>query len=62
MQLASNQDQERLLPPVPPRRPRLKFSAEVALLEAAGRGDYHEGLFGVVWLEHSNPKDFLLIC
>uniref|UniRef100_A0A915DFN1 ANK_REP_REGION domain-containing protein n=1 Tax=Ditylenchus dipsaci TaxID=166011 RepID=A0A915DFN1_9BILA len=41
-QLLSNQNQERILPPPPARRPRLKFSAEVALLEATGRGDVAE--------------------
>ncbi|KAI1721684.1 ankyrin repeats (3 copies) domain-containing protein [Ditylenchus destructor] len=41
-QLISNQNQERILPPPPNRRPRLRFSAEVALLEATGRGDVAE--------------------
>ncbi|CAD6186359.1 unnamed protein product [Caenorhabditis auriculariae] len=42
LQLRKNDERERALPPPRPRRPRLKFSAEVALLEATGRADVAE--------------------
>uniref|UniRef100_A0A1I7YI30 ANK_REP_REGION domain-containing protein n=1 Tax=Steinernema glaseri TaxID=37863 RepID=A0A1I7YI30_9BILA len=41
-QLRLNDERERSLGPPPPRRPRLTFSAEVALLDATGRGDIAE--------------------
>ena len=42
IQLEANVTRERALPPPPPRRARLRFSPEVALLEATSRGDYAE--------------------
>lgn len=44
MQLKKWDDREKQMPPPLPRRPRLKFSAEVALLEAASRDDAAEGV------------------
>ncbi|VDN50906.1 unnamed protein product [Dracunculus medinensis] len=42
LQLKKWDDREKQMPPPLPRRPRLKFSAEVALLEAASRDDAAE--------------------
>ncbi|VDL73493.1 unnamed protein product [Nippostrongylus brasiliensis] len=42
-QLRKCDERERSLPPPRPRRPRLRFSPEVALLEATGRADASEG-------------------
>lgn len=42
VQLRSADDRERALPPPRPRRQRLRFSPEVALLEATGRNDIAE--------------------
>ncbi|KAI6182866.1 hypothetical protein M3Y97_00426700 [Aphelenchoides bicaudatus] len=42
IQLAANMERERMMPPARPRNPRLRFSPEVALLEATGRGDLAE--------------------
>lgn len=44
LQLKKWDDREKQMPPPLPRRPRLKFSAEVALLEAASRDDAAEGV------------------
>lgn len=43
LQLRSWDDREKQMAPPLPRRPRLRFSAEVALLEATSRGDAAEG-------------------
>lgn len=43
-QLAVWRERERILPPPAPRRPRLQFSPEVALLEATIRNDPQEGI------------------
>lgn len=48
-QLRKCDERERSLPPPRPRRPRLRFSPEVALLEATGRADAVEGR----WLSDS---------
>ncbi len=37
------EEREAYLPPPPPRQPKLKFSNDVALLEATSRGDALEG-------------------
>lgn len=39
-----NEQREKSLAPPPPRNQRLKFSPEVALLEATSRGDAEEGI------------------
>jgi hypothetical protein len=43
-QLRLNLERETQLPPPAQRRPRLRFSPDVALLEATVRGDTQEGL------------------
>jgi hypothetical protein len=42
-QLRYNLEREAKMPPPAQRRPRLRFSADVALLEATVRGDHQEG-------------------
>lgn len=42
IQLRANLERESMLPPVRPRNPRIRFSPEVALLEATGRADVAE--------------------
>lgn len=44
-QLLKFDERERITTPPDPRKPRLTFGAEVALLEATSRGDAAEGLF-----------------
>lgn len=43
IQLRNWDEREKQMTPTPPRRQRLKFSPEVALLEATSRGDAAEG-------------------
>ena len=43
IQLRMNDERERSLPPPRPRRQRLRFCPEVALLDATGRADAAEG-------------------
>uniref|UniRef100_A0A915BSP5 ANK_REP_REGION domain-containing protein n=2 Tax=Parascaris univalens TaxID=6257 RepID=A0A915BSP5_PARUN len=54
LQLKKCDEREKQLAPPPPRRPRLKFSAEVALLEATGRADATE--VERLLLEGANPN------
>jgi hypothetical protein len=42
IQLAANMERERMMLPARARNPRLRFSPEVALLEATGRADLAE--------------------
>lgn len=38
-----NAEYQRAAPPPRPRKPRLRFSAEIELLDATSRNDIHEG-------------------
>lgn len=52
LQLQKCLDRDRVASSPPPRRPRLTFGAEIALLEATSRGDADEGFFTVHSLMH----------
>ncbi|MFH4974024.1 hypothetical protein AB6A40_000733 [Gnathostoma spinigerum] len=54
MQLKKFDEREKQIPPPPLRRPRLKFSPEVALLEATGRADCVE--VERLLMEGANPN------
>ncbi|CAG9536662.1 unnamed protein product [Cercopithifilaria johnstoni] len=54
LQLRNWDEREKQMTPTPPRRQRLKFSPEVALLEATGRGDAAE--VERLLLEGANPN------